>query len=137
MPPAPATIQEILRRLVLRLILMLGEMGVQRAGLVARLAGMRQGHRHRARLTRELAKAERYAALMAEPGFWESPEMPGMAAEVARVAADAGRRALVRRVIWPRRVRRLRALAVARDWWGWPVLRGPPGWCVPTPIRCT
>lgn len=134
MSPGSSIFQEILRRLVLRLVLMMGDIAVRRAGLAGRLAGMREGHRHRARLMRELAKAERYAALQAEPAFWQGPEMAGMAAEMARVAGDAGRRALARRVVWPRPVRRLRGVDVARAWWGWPALRGPPGCCVPTAL---
>ena len=133
MSPGSFIFQEILRRLVLRLVLMMGEMGARRAGLVGRLAGMREGHRHRARLERELAKAERYAALVAEPAFWEGPEMAGMAAEVARVAGDAGRRALVRRVVWPGRLRRLRAfgLGVVTCDWGGRCTGGLGGLCVP------
>ncbi len=129
MSPGSFIFQEILRRLVLRLVLMMGEMGARRAGLVGRLAGMREGHRHRARLVRELAKAERYAALVAEADFAWS----GKAAEVARVMADAGRRALVRRVIWPGRRRRLRAfgLGVVTCDWGGRCTGGLGGLCVP------
>ena len=122
MPPVPSTLQEILRCLVLRLVLMVeSALSVRVAGLWGRLAGMRVGHRHRARLERELAKAERYAALLADPAFWADKRAAGKAMEVARVAADAGRLALVRRMIWPRRVRRPRAFALVAgpcDWGG-------------------
>ncbi|MCX7384980.1 MAG: hypothetical protein NT133_26975, partial [Alphaproteobacteria bacterium] len=122
MPLVPSTLEEILRCLVLRLVLMVeAALSGRVAGLRGRLAGMRAGHRHRARLARELAKAERYAALMADPGFWADKRAAGKAAEVARVAADAGRRALVRRVVWPRRVRQMAAAprpAAARDGFG-------------------
>lgn len=107
MPPAPATFQEILRRLVLRLILMLGCVRVLELRVMvlrARLARMGAGHRHRARLEKEYAMAEHYAALLAEPDFWADPGMAGKAAEVARVVGDAGRCALVRRIIWWTRV---------------------------------
>ena len=100
MPPALFSPQEILRRLVLRLILMV-ECAVSARG--------------RGRLARELARAERHAALLADPEFWADPRTAGKAAEVARVVGDAGRRALVRRMIWPLRVRRLRGLAVAAE----------------------
>ena len=116
MPSAPATPQEILRRLVLRLILILGcvrGVGARILGLRAQLARMGAGHRHRARLERELARAERYRRMLADPDGWADPGMAGKAAEVARVAGDAGRRALVRRVLWPRRVRRMGAFALA------------------------
>ena len=105
MPPAPCNPQESLRRLVLRLILMVAcvlPAGVAR--LRERLAGMRAGHRHRAGLERELAKAERAAVLLADPAFWMDPATVGKAAEVARVAGDAGRRAIVRRMMWPIRL---------------------------------
>ena len=120
MPPVPSTLQEILRCLVLRLVLMVeSALSGRVAGLWGRLAGMRVGHR--ARLERELVKAERYAALLADPAFWADPRAAGKAMEVARVAADAGRLALVRRVIWPRRVRRMHGfglVGVVCDWGG-------------------
>ena len=98
MPPAPAIFQEILRRLVLRLILLLGCGRI--VGLRARLAAMGEKHRHRPRLETEIARAERYAAQLADPEFWADAGTAGKAAEVARVAGDAGRRAQVRRMIW-------------------------------------
>ncbi len=122
MSSAPFPLQEILRRLVLRLILMVeSALSARVAGLRGRLAGMGAGHRHRVRLERELARAERYAAVVADPAFWAEPGVAGRAAEVARVVNDAGRLALVRRMIWPRRVRRPRAFALVAgpcDWGG-------------------
>ncbi len=126
MPPAPFSPQEILRRLVLRLILMV------ESAVSARVRG---------RLARELARAERHAALLADPDFWADPRTAGKAAEVARVVGDAGRRAWVRRMIWPLRVRRLRGCArgvAYGDWggrctglWG---LGGVAGWLAAAPL---
>ncbi len=130
MPPAPATPTEILRRLVLRLILMLGcarIFGTRAMGLQARLARMGEGHRHRARLEKECARAERYRRMLADPEFWADAGTAGKAAEVARVAADAGRLALVRRMIWPGRVRRLSGAAPEMGAVG----HAPPDRCMP------
>ena len=66
MPPAPFSPQEVLRRFVLRLILMV------ESALSARVRG---------RLARELARAEHHAALLADPAFWADPRTAGKAAE--------------------------------------------------------
>lgn len=117
MSPVPFTFQEILRRLVLRLVLMV-DCAVSRrmAGLRGRLASMGAGHRHRRRVTRALAQAERSAAILADPAFWADARTVGKAMEVARIVRDAGRRAYVRCVIWPTRVRRLRGCAAGQRW---------------------
>lgn len=116
MPSVPSTFQEILRSLVLRLILMVESALSRRiAGLRRRVAAVGEGDRHHLRLSRELAKAERYEAILADPGFWDDLRIVGKATEIARVVRDAGRRALVRCYMWPARVRRMRAFALVGD----------------------
>ena len=102
MPPTPTPLQDILRRLVLRLVLLLdGLMGLRVAFLRARLATLPPSHRRRAGLEAELARAERVRAILADPDSYDDPRFAGLCAEVARVRNDPGRRALARRRIYP------------------------------------
>ncbi len=99
MPPVSALLHILLRRLVLRVALMLvGMVAMRQAQLRARLATLKEGHRHRARLERAEADMARVRAALSDPAFWEDPRSAGMAATVARCVNDAGRRALARRV---------------------------------------
>ena len=99
MPPVPAILHTLLRHIALRLALLLGGLLAVREGwMQARLAAMPEGHRHRARLMRELAFMAQVRAALADPEFREDPCTIGKAAEVARCVNDAGRRALARRV---------------------------------------
>lgn len=103
MSPASSLFRAILRRLLLRLVLLLDAVQAAREGyLRARLAALPEGHRRRAGLMAELAKAERYRALLADEEAWEDPRFAGLVAEVARVRNDPGRRALARRRVYPR-----------------------------------
>lgn len=113
MPPRPATPYCTLRGamprgLVLRgmalwgavlgLAMLLGAALAPREALLRlRLAMLPWGHRRRQRLERELAKLARVRALLEDPAFWADARTIGKAAEVARCAGDAGRRALARR----------------------------------------
>ncbi len=116
MSPASAILLTLLRHVALLLALMLGGVvELREARMRARLAGMAVGHRHRARLLRELAKMGRVRALLADPAFHEDARTIGKAAEVARCVGDAGRRALARRYTWPTRVRRARAFLLAAE----------------------
>jgi hypothetical protein len=102
MSPAPSLFQRLLRRLVLRLVIVLGGLlGMREVALRARLAVLPEGHKRRAGLEAELARIERARALLDDPEAWEDPRFAGLVAEVARVRNDAGRRALARRRIYP------------------------------------
>ncbi len=97
MPPVPAILHTLLRHIALRLALLLGGLLAVREGwMQARLAAMPEGHRHRARLMRELAFMAQVRAALADPEFREDPCTIGKAAEVARCVNDAGRRAVAR-----------------------------------------
>ncbi|MCX7383433.1 MAG: hypothetical protein NT133_18915 [Alphaproteobacteria bacterium] len=98
MPPVPAILHRMLRHIALRLALLLGGVLAVREGRMrARLAAMPVGHRHRARLMRDLASMARVRAALADPEFREDPRTIGKAAEVGRCVNDAGRRAVARR----------------------------------------
>ena len=100
MSPKPSSLQQVLRALVLRLVLLLdGFLGRRAAFLRARLHA-RPAHRHHRAMTRELARLERVRTTLADPHLFDDPRMIGCAAEVARVRNDAGRRARVRRILW-------------------------------------
>lgn len=122
MSPVSAILLTLLRHVALRLALMLGGvLALREARMRARLAGMPAGHRHRARLLRELAKMGRVRVLLADPEFLADVRTIGKAAEVARCVADAGRRAVARRMLWPARVRRPRGFGLLVgicDWVG-------------------
>ena len=103
MPPAPSTLQDLLRRLVLRLVLLLdAALGARTAWLRLRLAALPENHKRRAVLETEISRLDRARALLADPESYEDPRFRGLVAEVARVRNDPGRRALARRRIYPR-----------------------------------
>ena len=100
MSPA-AALQDLIRRLVLRLVLLLdGLLGDRASRLRARLAA-RPDHRHARAMERELARIARVRTILEDPHLFDDPRMIGCAAEVARVRNDPGRRALPRRRIHP------------------------------------
>ena len=95
----------MLRQLLPALIAVLG---ARTAELRVRLAALPAGHRRRARMLGELRRLARWRVLLAEPELLDDPAFRGKAAEVARVRNDAGRRALVRRLVHPPRYGLLR-----------------------------
>lgn len=102
MSSAVPPLHRLLHGLVLRLALVLGGVlaGVLRGRMYwlrVRLAAMPAGQARR-RMERELGRMARALAAMEDPAFWEDPRTAGKAAEVARCRADAGRRALPRRM---------------------------------------
>ena len=98
MSPFPALLQSLLRHVALRLALLLGGvLAVRERRMHARLAAMKVGHRHRARLLRDLAALTRVRAVLEDPEFAADARTIGKAAEVARCVSDAGRRAVERR----------------------------------------
>lgn len=100
--PLSALLHSMLRwpvmgALVLRVAAMLGlGLATREAWLRVRLAATPEGHRHRAMRLRGLARLVRARAALADAAFWEDPRTAGKAAEVARCAGDAGRRAMAR-----------------------------------------
>ncbi len=87
----------VMGALVLRVAAMLGGvLAAREAWLRVRLAATPEGHRHRAMRLRGLARLVRVRAALADAAFWEDPRTLGKAAEVARCARDAGRRAMAR-----------------------------------------
>ncbi len=133
MPSAPALLHRLLRCLVLRMALMLGGvLEVRAAAMRARSRVMPEG-KPRARLERELARIAGIRAALAAPSFWRDPRSAGKAAEVARCANDAGRRAMPRRIGGFAPGRGLR-LAGRGTWRAAPVAPMPPwtrGRCMP------
>ena len=97
MSAAVAILLAFLHRLVRRLRPVFGTRIDRRvAELRAQIAKLPPHHRRRARLQRELARAERVAAVLHDPESWADPAFVGKAAEVARVIADTGRRGWMR-----------------------------------------
>ena len=89
MSPAPSILKQVLRRLVLRLVMLLGGMlGLRAVWLRARVAALPEGHRRRPGLERELARVERARALLDDPEAWEDPRFAGGWWEVHRVRVD-------------------------------------------------
>ena len=87
MSSTPTLLQQMLRALVVRLVLLLdGFLGVREVWLRARLAALPEGHK-------------RLAALLADPASYVDPRFAELIATVARVRNDAGRRAMVRRCV--------------------------------------
>ena len=121
-------LQDLLRRLVLRLVLLLDRrIAGREAWLLARLATMPRDHRHRAALEADLARLRRARAVLDDPESWDDPRFAGLAAQVARVRNDPGRRALARRRIYPWIFFALPAPRPARS----AELEAPEGRCTP------
>ncbi len=101
-PPLSVLLHSMLRwpvmgALVLRVAAMLGlVLAAREAWLRVRLAATPAGHRHHAVRLRRLARLVQVRAALADAAFWEDPRTLGKAAEVARCARDAGRRAIAR-----------------------------------------
>lgn len=110
MSSAPLPLHSVLNRILRHMLLVLGGLlGARVAVLRARRAALPAGHRRRARIGAEMARLARLQALLAEGDVLEDAAFRGKAAEVTRVRNDAGRRAMVRRLIHPTRYGLLRA----------------------------
>ena len=101
MPPRPSHLQALLRALQLVLGVLCGALGVQAAALRARCDMLPEKHRRRAGLEKELRRIAWAQAMLTDPDLLEDAAFRGLAAERARVHADAGRRAMVWRSIYP------------------------------------
>lgn len=110
MSPAPSLLHAVLMHALRRLLLVLdGILGVRLAVLRARRDGLPLGHRRRAGMEAELRRLVRCRDVLADPQLMEDAAFRGKVAEVARVIADAGRRALARRMLVPARYAHARA----------------------------
>lgn len=110
MSPAPSLLHAVLMHALRRLLLVLeGILGVRLALLRARRDALPLGHGRRRRLEAEMRRLARYRAMLADPELMEDAAFRGKAAEVARVIADAGRRAMARRMLAPTRYAHARA----------------------------
>ncbi len=107
MPPRPSHLQALLRVLRHMLGVLWGALGVRAAALRARCDMLPEGHRRRAGLEKELRRIAWAQTLLADPALAEDAAFRGLAAERARVHADAGRRAMVRRYLYPAPLARL------------------------------
>ena len=88
MSSARSLFQEVLRRLVLRLVFMLGgRLAMRAVALRARIAELPEGGRRRVALERELARLERCRAMLADPDFFDDVRLIGTLAEIARIRA--------------------------------------------------
>ncbi len=119
MSSAPALLRNLLAHLLRHLLPVLaGLLDARMEFLRARRAALPAGHRRRARFGAEMARLARLRALLAEGDLLDDPGFLGRAAEVARMRNDAGRRALVRRLVHPTRYLLLRSARPApqRAW---------------------
>lgn len=101
MSPRPSHLQTLLRLLRHMLAGLCGVLGAREAALRAQHDALPPGHRRRAGLEKELRRITWAQAVLADPDLPADAAFRGKAAEVARVRADAGRRALARRYIHP------------------------------------
>ncbi len=113
MSPRPSHLQALLHVLRHMLAVLCGALGARAAMLQARCDALPEGHRRRAGLEKELRRIAWVQAVLAGPDLPEDAAFRGLAAERARVHADAGRRAMVRRYIYPTSIVRLRGAVPA------------------------
>lgn len=107
MSPRSLHLLTLLRMLRLVLGVVCEVMGSRALVLRGRLAGLPEGHRRRVPILRELRRIAWAREVLADPAVLDDAAFRGLAAERARVFADAGRLALVRRMIWPTPLARL------------------------------
>ena len=105
-PPVPNPLLRVLRHL---LMVLGGMLGARAAFLRARWEILPVGDRRRARVAAEIARLVRLQLLVADGALLDDPAFRGRAAEVARMRNDAGRRAMVRRLVHPTRYGLLRS----------------------------
>ncbi len=108
MPPRPSHLQTLLRALRHLLLVLGGVLGARAAALRARRDALPPGHRRRTGLEKALRRIAWAQEALSDPGLLDDAGFRGKLAEVARVQADAGRRALARRSIFPTPLTRLR-----------------------------
>ena len=101
MSPRPSHLQALLRVLRHVMGVVWGVLGLREAELRARCDCLPEGHRRRLGMEREMRRIAWAQAVLADPGLLEDAAFRGLAAERARVHADAGRRATARRSIHP------------------------------------
>ncbi len=107
MSPRPSHLQKLLRILRQMLLVLCGALGARAAELRARRDRLPQGHRRLVGMEKELRRIAWAQEVLADPALLEDAAFRGLAAERARVRADAGRMALVRRSIYPTALTRL------------------------------
>ena len=101
MPPRLSHLQALLRVLRHVLGVMCGVLAVRAAVLQARCAALPGGHRHLLGMEKELRRIAWAQEMLADSDLLADAAFRGLAAERARVHADAGRQAMVRRCIHP------------------------------------